>query len=81
MKALPESSRNPRHRTLLATMYGCGLRVTEVAHLKVGDIDSARNWALRLLELDSLHYSAVFSLRSSSAIGKLSILPDGLPLR
>src|ERR1700756_698738 len=41
--ALLESSRNLRHRTLLATMYGCGLRVAEVAQLKAADIDSARN--------------------------------------
>jgi integrase/recombinase XerD len=49
VKALLEASRNLRHRTLLATMYGCGLRVAEVAHLKVGDIDSARNvmWVRR----------------------------------
>jgi len=40
---LLESSRNLRHRTLLATLYGCGLRVAEVAQLKVSDIDSARN--------------------------------------
>ena len=46
---LLESSRNLRHRTLLATMYGCGLRVAEVAQLKVTDIDSARNvlWVRR----------------------------------
>ena len=42
VKALLEASRNLRHRTLLATPYGCGLRVAEVAHLKVSDIDSAR---------------------------------------
>jgi site-specific recombinase XerD len=49
VKALLEASRNLRHRTLLATMYGCGLRVAEVAHLKVSDIDSARNvlWVRR----------------------------------
>jgi integrase/recombinase XerD len=31
VKALLEASHNLRHRTLLATMYGCGLRVAEVA--------------------------------------------------
>ena len=49
VKALLESSHNLRHRTLLAIMYGCGLRVAEVAHLKVSDIDTARNvlWVRR----------------------------------
>jgi integrase/recombinase XerD len=43
VKKLLDSTHHLRHRTLLATMYGCGLRVSEVAHLKVGDIDSVRN--------------------------------------
>ena len=43
VKALLEASHNLRHRALLAILYGCGLRVAEVAHLKVSDIDSARN--------------------------------------
>jgi integrase/recombinase XerD len=42
VKALLEAPHNLRHRTLLAILYGCGLRVAEVAHLKVSDIDSAR---------------------------------------
>jgi len=43
VKALLEAAHSLRHRTLLAILYGCGLRVAEVAHLKVSDIDSARN--------------------------------------
>jgi site-specific recombinase XerD len=43
VKALLEAPRNLRHRTLLAILYGCGLRVAEVTQLKVSDIDSARN--------------------------------------
>jgi site-specific recombinase XerD len=43
VKQLLDSARNLRHRTLLAIMYGCGLRVSEVANLKVSDIDSVRN--------------------------------------
>jgi integrase len=31
-----------KHRAALAVAYGAGLRVAEVASLKVGDIDSAR---------------------------------------
>jgi integrase/recombinase XerD len=33
---------NLKHRTLLATAYACGLRVSEVVHLRVTDIDSQR---------------------------------------
>ena len=43
VKALLEAPRSLRHRTLLAILYGCGLRVAEVARLKISDIDSARN--------------------------------------
>jgi integrase/recombinase XerD len=43
VKALLEAPHNLRHRTLLAILYGCGLRVAEVTQLKVSDIDSARN--------------------------------------
>jgi integrase/recombinase XerD len=43
VKALLEAPRSLRHRTLLTTMYAAGPRVSEVARLRVGDIDSARN--------------------------------------
>lgn len=33
---------NPKYRTILATIYGAGLRVSEVATLRVTDIDSKR---------------------------------------
>ena len=33
---------NPKHRAILTTAYAAGLRVSEVCHLKVGDIDSGR---------------------------------------
>jgi integrase len=43
VKALLEAPRELRHRAMLAILYGSGLRVSEVARLKVSDIDSARN--------------------------------------
>ena len=42
VKALLEAPRNLGHRAILATMYGGGLRVSEVSNLKVCDIDGAR---------------------------------------
>jgi integrase/recombinase XerD len=33
---------NRKHRTMLATCYGCGLRVSELVALRVGDIDGER---------------------------------------
>jgi integrase/recombinase XerD len=42
VKALLEAPRNLRHRSLLAVLYGAGLRVSEAAQLKVSDIDSPR---------------------------------------
>ena len=33
---------NPKHRTMIKTTYAAGLRLNEVLHLRVADIDSAR---------------------------------------
>ena len=35
--------RNPKHRMMLTTCYGCGLRVSELVALNVRDIDSERH--------------------------------------
>jgi integrase/recombinase XerD len=43
VRALLEAPRNLGHRTILSTMYAAGPRVSEVAHLKMSDIDSGRN--------------------------------------
>jgi integrase/recombinase XerD len=43
VKALLQAPADLRHRTLLAILYGCGLRVSELTELKVSDIDSGRN--------------------------------------
>jgi len=37
-----DALKNPKHRALLMTAYACGLRLSEVARLRVEDIDSAR---------------------------------------
>jgi integrase/recombinase XerD len=43
VKALLLAPRSLRHRTMLAVLYGSGLRVAEAAQLKVSDIDTPRN--------------------------------------
>lgn len=43
VKTLLEAPRTLRHRVLLATLYGAGLRVSEVIQLKVTDIDAPRS--------------------------------------
>lgn len=40
--ALLENTPNLKHRAVLMTTYGAGLRLNEVCHLKLTDIDSAR---------------------------------------
>jgi integrase/recombinase XerD len=42
VQAFLQSIRNLKQRTLLTTIYATGLRVSEVIHLKVADIDSQR---------------------------------------
>jgi len=42
IEAIFSATRNLKHRALLMTTYSAGLRVSEVAHLKVSDIDSQR---------------------------------------
>ena len=42
VKSILESPRNMKHRVMLAITYGCGLRSSEVLHLRPNDIDSNR---------------------------------------
>jgi len=42
VKTLLEAPRDLKHRAMLATMYGAGLRVSEVSRLKVCDLDRER---------------------------------------
>lgn len=46
--AILEACHNSKHRMLLTVCYGCGLRVDELCHLKVQDIDGER----QLLRID-----------------------------
>lgn len=39
---LLEAPPNPKHRLLLATIYACGLRVSEALRLKISDVDRGR---------------------------------------
>ncbi len=40
--ALFRATTNLKHRTILMTIYGCGLRLNEVRHLEIKDIDGKR---------------------------------------
>jgi len=42
VRRLLAATNNLKHKAILAITYGSGLRISEVAHLMVGDIDSAR---------------------------------------
>jgi len=42
IQAIFSATRNLKHRALLMTIYSAGLRVSEVVHLKVADLDSQR---------------------------------------
>src|ERR1700735_4797593 len=42
VKALFEAPQNLKHRAILATMYGAGLRASEVPSLRVSDLDRRR---------------------------------------
>jgi integrase/recombinase XerD len=42
IQAIFSATRNLKHRAVLMTIYSAGLRVSEVVHLKVSDVDSQR---------------------------------------
>ena len=48
VRRLLKCIRNPTHKTCLAVMYACGLRISEATTLEVGAIDRA-NQVLRIV--------------------------------
>ena len=42
IRRILELTKNPKHQMILKTIYGMGLRVSEVVNLKIGDLDSER---------------------------------------
>ena len=43
MKAILEAPRNVKHKAMLSLVYACGLRRSELLHLKPADVDSKRH--------------------------------------
>lgn len=43
VKTILGNTKNLKHKSILSTLYGCGLRISEVLNLTLKDIDSARN--------------------------------------
>jgi len=42
VKRIIEAASNSKHRTFISLIYSCGLRLDELCHLKITDIDSCR---------------------------------------
>ncbi|MBI2436727.1 MAG: tyrosine-type recombinase/integrase [Candidatus Magasanikbacteria bacterium] len=43
IKCMIEITTNPKHKTMIQILYGAGMRVSELTHLKMSDIDFDRN--------------------------------------
>jgi integrase/recombinase XerD len=49
MKELIETVKNVKHRTIIMLLYSSGLRVSEIAHLRIADIDS-KNMRIKVVQ-------------------------------
>jgi len=43
IKKMLTATTNPKHKTMISLLYGCGLRISELVNLKMADIDLSRN--------------------------------------
>ncbi|MBD3311693.1 MAG: tyrosine-type recombinase/integrase [Candidatus Magasanikbacteria bacterium] len=64
VKSMIKSTKNPKHRCIISLLYGTGMRVSELTHLKMGDID---------FERDTIHIVA-----GKGAKDRLVLLPESL---
>jgi integrase len=49
IKALIDSIKNIKHRTVVMLLYSTGMRLSEIAHLKIADIDS-KNMRIKVVQ-------------------------------
>ncbi|MBL7997832.1 MAG: tyrosine-type recombinase/integrase [Candidatus Kapabacteria bacterium] len=42
VKSILDGTTNLKHKAILSTIYGCGLRISELLHLRIADVDSKR---------------------------------------
>jgi site-specific recombinase XerD len=49
IKALIDTVKNIKHRTIIMLLYSSGLRVSEISHLKITDIDS-KNMRIKVVQ-------------------------------
>ncbi|PIE97322.1 MAG: hypothetical protein CR988_08300 [Treponema sp.] len=72
--SLLESIKNPKHRLMISLLYGSGLRVSEVIHLRIQDID----WENSLLLIRQAKGNKDrYTLLSNSSLDELHKLTEG----
>jgi len=59
-----EGTKNPKHHTMISLLYGAGLRVSELVHLKMRDFDFERN--------------VIHIVQSKGAKDRYTVLPKSL---